>query len=357
MTQGRDQLSRLGWDEGFAAAFDAIAEPDLQPARVGVEHNHLYRVYTAVSEPLASVAGRLKHNAVGASSLPAVGDWVAIRPSTEGPAQIRAILPRRTCFSRKSAGNVTTQQVVAANIDTVFLVSGLDGDFNLRRIERYLVAASQSGAMPVVILNKADLATDVEEAVRTVRTSAPDVPIHTTSCEDKRGIEALLGYLEGGRTIALLGSSGVGKSSIINRLLGYDRQQTRTVRQNDKRGRHTTVHRELLLHPRDGVIIDTPGMRELRLWDTERALEATFDDVDALAVGCRFRDCRHRTEPGCAVRQAVTDGKLSADRLAHYLQLGDERVGLQQRRDELAQLTDKQRVQGVHRAPRQVPKR
>ena len=350
MTQGGDQLSRLGWDEDFAAAFDAIAEPGLQPARVGVEHNHLYRVYSALSEPLATVAGRLKHNAASASSLPAVGDWVAIRPSTEGPAQIRALLPRRTCFSRKSAGDTTTQQVVAANIDTVFLVSGLDGDFNLRRIERYLVAASQSGAMPVVVLNKADLATNAEEAVRTVRTSAPDVPIHTTSCEDNSGLNTLLHYLEGDRTIALLGSSGVGKSSIINRLLGYDRQQTRTVRRHGNRGRHTTVHRELLLHPHDGVIIDTPGMRELRLWDTERALEAMFDDVDALADGCRFRDCRHRTEPGCAVGQAVADGKLSADRLAHYLKLEDERVKLQQRRDELTKLTEKQRVKNVHRA-------
>ena len=352
-----DQLARLGWDENFAAAFDAIAEPDLQPARVGIEHNHLYRVYAARSEPLASVAGRLRYTAAGAEALPAVGDWVAIRPSAEGPAQIRALLPRRTCFSRKSAGDTTTQQVVAANIDTVFLVSGLDGDFNLRRIERYLVATTQSGATPVIVLNKADLAKDAEGAVRAVRERAPNVPIHTTSCAHANGFEPLLRYLSGGRTVALLGSSGVGKSSIINRLLGYDRQTTRTVRRQDSRGRHTTVHRELLLHPHDGVIIDTPGMRELRLWDTEDALETMFNDIDALAAGCRFRDCRHRGEPGCAVGQAVSDGTLTVDRLAHYHKLVDERTGLELRRDELAQLKDKTRAKSVPRTYRRVFKR
>ena len=357
MRRDRNQLPRLGWDRSFAAAFDAIEEPNLQPARVGVEHNHLYRVYTASSEVLASVAGKLRHHAGAASALPAVGDWVGIRPSEEGPAQIRALLPRRTCFSRKAAGDTTTEQVVAANVDTVFLVSGLDGDFNLRRIERYLVAASQSGAMPVIVLNKADLAADVDAAARAVRESAPDVPIHATSCHDNRGLEALPHYLSDGRTVALLGSSGVGKSSIINQLLGYDRQQTRPVRQHDSRGRHATVHRELLLHPHDGVIIDTPGMRELRLWDTEDALETVFDDVDALAAGCRFRDCRHRVEPGCAVQQAVADGRLSANRLAHYHKLEDERVRLEQRRDDLAQLADKQRVKSMHQLHRRVPKR
>ena len=357
VTHDGDQLVRLGWDQDFATAFDAIAEPGLQPARVGVEHNHLYRVYTAVSEPLASVAGGLRHAAAGAEALPAVGDWVAIRPTAEGPAQIRALLPRRTCFSRKSAGDTTTQQVVAANIDTVFLVSGLDGDFSLRRIERYLVATAQSGAKPVIVLNKSDLSEDADAAARAVSERAPDVPIHTTSCAQANGFDPLLRYLTEGRTVALLGSSGVGKSSIINRLLGYDRQTTRTVRRQDRRGRHTTVHRELLLHPRDGVIIDTPGMRELRLWDTADALETMFHDIDSLAGGCRFRDCRHRGEPSCAVDQAVSDGTLAVDRLAHYHKLGDERTGLDQRRDELAQLKDKTRVKTVHRTSRRVFKR
>ncbi len=357
MTPDTDRLARLGWNQHFADAFDKLAELDLVPARVGVEHNHLFRVYTASAEVLASAAGRLKHIAEAPSALPAVGDWVAMCPTADGPAQIRAILPRTTCFSRKAAGDTTKRQVVAANIDTVFLVSGLDGDFNPRRIQRYLVATSDSGAVPVIVLNKGDLAEDVEAALATLREMAAEVPIHVTSCEDGRGIDELARYLTDGHTVALLGSSGVGKSTLINRLLGYDRQRTRTVRRQDRRGRHTTVHRELLLHPDSGVIIDTPGMRELRLWDTSGGIETTFDDIEALVGSCRFRDCQHRTEPGCAVRQAVTNGKISVGRLAQYHQLQDERTTLGQRRDELTQLEEQRQQKRTHRESQRAPKR
>jgi len=352
----RSRLAQLGWDEFFEEAFTAIGQPYLQPARVGIEHNHLFRIYTASSEVLATVAGKLKHRADAPSALPAVGDWVAIRPGPEGPVQICALLPRRTCFSRRAAGDPTQEQVVAANIDTVFLVSGLDGDFSPRRIERYLTATSQSGAAPVIVLNKADVVADIDAVVAAIRETASTVPVHATSCKDGRGLAALTRYLEGGRTIALLGSSGVGKSTLINRLLGYDRQRTRAVRAHDSRGRHTTVHRELLLHPRGGVIIDTPGMRELRLWDTDRALETAFDDIDTLAASCRFRDCRHRTEPACAVRQAVDGGQLSAARLAHYQQLQDERGQLEQRQDELAQGAEKPRKKRVQHPSPRIPR-
>lgn len=357
MTLDTDRLVRLGWNQHFADEFDALGDPDVVPARVSVEHNHLFRVYTDSAELLASAAGKLKHLAESPSALPAVGDWVAIRPTSEGPAQITAILPRRTCFFRKAAGDATKRQVVAANIDTVFLVSGLDGDFNPRRIERYLVATSQSGAAPVIVLNKADMVADVREATDAIREIADDVPVHVMSCQDGSGVEILTRYLTDGHTVALLGSSGVGKSTIINRLLGHERQRTRTVREHDSRGRHTTVHRELLLHPSGGVIIDTPGMRELRLWDTGQSLETAFTDIDGLSDECRFRDCSHRTEPGCAVTQAMTDGRISAARMAHYHKLQDERAHLDTRRDELARLEEKQRVKKFHRLIRRIPNR
>ncbi len=352
MTRDPSGLVRLGWHPFFSDAFAALDDSGLEPARVCVEHNHLYRIRTSADEPerLARAAGSLKHAARGQAALPGVGDWVAVRPNRAGsggpggnddPTLIYAVLPRRTCFSRKAAGNVTAEQVVAANIDTVLIIAGLDGDFNVRRIQRYLVAATDSGATPVIVLNKTDLSDSVDRAVAATREIAPDVSIHCTSCAADAGLDALTTYVRTGQTCALLGSSGVGKSTIINRLLGVEKQQTRSVRKRDSRGRHTTVHRELLVHPAGGVIIDTPGMRELRLWDRHEAIEATFDDIEQLGEGCRFRDCEHRTEPRCAVQHAVASGALSATRLAHYHQLQDERRDLNQRRGDMTDRTAK----------------
>ncbi|MCY4600211.1 MAG: ribosome small subunit-dependent GTPase A [Acidobacteria bacterium] len=344
-------LEQLGWDGAFASALDAAGAPGLTPARVAIEHNHLYRVYTRDGELLAEASGSLRHAAAGPDGLPAVGDWVAIRVGGKRAA-IHAILPRRSCFARKAAGDPTQRQVVAANVDTVLLVSGLDGDFNPRRVERYLVAAAESGAAPVVVLNKADLCPSAADAVETIRAIAPRVPVHATSCAQPTGLDQLRAYLVPGRTVALLGSSGTGKSSIINHLLGSERQQTRRVHRRTSRGRHTTVHRELMLRPDGGVIIDTPGMRELRLWDTGQALEATFDDVDALAGDCRFRDCRHRSEPGCAVREAVAAGRLPAARLDHFRRLEIERTVLQERQQQLSRMTEARQDQPSRPAAR-----
>ena len=344
-------LEQLGWDGAFAAALDAAEAPGLTPARVAIEHNHLYRVYTRDGELLAEASGSLRHAAAGPDGLPAVGDWVAIRVGGKR-ASIHAILPRKSCFARKAAGDPTQRQVVAANVDTVLLVSGLDGDFNPRRVERYLVAAAESGAAPVVVLNKADLCPSASDAVETIRAIAPRVPVHATSCAQSTGLDQLKAYLVPGRTVALLGSSGTGKSSIINHLLGSERQQTRRVHRRTSRGRHTTVHRELMLRPAGGVIIDTPGMRELRLWDTGQALEATFDDVDALAGDCRFRDCRHRSEPGCAVREAVAAGRLPAARLNHFRRLEIERTVLQERQQQLSRMTEARQDQPSRPAAR-----
>ncbi len=346
------ELTLLGWDQSFAEAFAAVAAPGLVPARVVVEHNHLYRILTADGELLAEVAGSLRHAAAAGDVLPAVGDWVAVRLGAARRATIRAVLPRRSCFVRRAAGDPTRRQVVAANVDTVFLVAGLDGDFNPRRLQRYLAAAAESGAAPVVVLNKTDVCEAVDDAVAAIRALAPRVPLHATSCEKPHSLDVLAAYLTGGRTVALLGSSGVGKSTIVNHLLGSERQRTRSVRLRDGRGRHTTVRRELLVRPDGGVIIDTPGMRELQLWDTDRALEDVFDDIDALTGDCRFRDCRHRSEPGCAVRGAVAEGRLAAGRLAHFQRLEDERTELQARRDDLARMIEQRRPAGARPAGR-----
>lgn len=350
-------LGELGWDDGFADAFDALDEPGLVPARVGIELNHFYRVLTAAGERTARAAGRLRHRAAGQDELPAVGDWVAVTVNRQdGTATIRAVLPRRSSFSRKAAGEPTARQVVAANVDVVLLVAGLDGDFSPRRIERYLVAAADSGARPVVVLNKTDLEENVAARVAEVRAAAPGVPIHPTCCATGRGLDDLARYLAPGRTLALLGSSGAGKSTLVNRLLGAPRQKTQAVRPGDGRGRHTTIHRELIAAPGGGIVIDTPGMRELQLWDGDRGLEDAFAEIDALAGDCRFRDCRHRQEPGCAVRAAADAGRLPAIRLTHYLRLEDERTRLDRQRGELARLQEKleekKRTRTAHRAPR-----
>jgi ribosome biogenesis GTPase len=344
-------LEDLGWSDFFAEAFAPHAKQGLVPARVIRESRGVYGVTTGERELSAAASGRLWHGEEGGGA-PAVGDWVAVRLPTlpEEPGLIRAILPRKSKFSRKAAGARTDEQVVAANVDTVFLVTGLDHDFSPRRIERYLTASWESGANPVVLLNKSDLDAELDEHLLEVEGVAMGVPVHAISAKAGQGLEALAPYLGKGKTVSVLGSSGVGKSTLINRLLGTDTQRIGSVRQSDDRGRHTTTHRELFALPGGGLILDTPGMRELQLWEADEGLGGAFADIEELAAGCRFTDCSHSGEPGCAVEEAVTSGRLAAERLESWRKLQREVEQTRARQDGLARLREKQRVKAIHKA-------
>ena len=328
-------LTELGWNDALEAAFAPLADGTVVAGRVVLEHNHVYRVRTADGEHLAETSGRIKHLATGRRELPAVGDWVAVRVDRSGGRSvIRAILPRRSWFSRKAAGRETEEQIIAANIDTVLLVFGLDRPVNPRSIERYLVVARRSGADPVVVLNKADLVDDVAGAIAAATAAAGDAPVRAVSATADEQVGPLERYLRPGVTLALLGPSGAGKSTIVNRLVGREVLPTGEVRDWDARGRHTSVHRELVIREGGGLIIDTPGMRELALWDTDTPVAETFADIAELAAACRFRDCRHDREPGCAVKQAVEAGTIDADRYASFFKLRNEQEKTEKLRSE-----------------------
>jgi ribosome biogenesis GTPase len=294
---------------------------------------------------MAQAAGRIKYHATGRNELPSVGDWVALRLDTRQEAgTIRAILPRRTWFSRKAAGRETEEQVIAANVDAVLIVFGLDSPVKPRAIERYLTLARRSRVRPVIVLNKADLAEDVAADVAEVVAVAGESPVHVVSAVTGQGLDGVAAHLGPGVTMAVLGPSGAGKSSLVNRLIGTETLATGEVRDWDARGRHTSVHRQMLVVPGGGVIIDTPGMRELQLWDADEAVDDTFDEIAALAPGCRFRDCRHDVEPGCAVKAAVESGGVEADRYESYLKLRREQEATEKLRDERALLDVKRQA-------------
>ncbi len=316
-------LESLGWTAALADAALAHAADGHRPARIVAEDRGSYQVLGPDGEQRASVTGRFRHETSDPAAFPAVGDWVAVDTSPAGDTTIHAVMPRRSALVRQAAGRRTEAQVVGANLDLVFVVASLNGDLNLRRLERYIAVAWESGAEPVVLLSKADLADDNEATIAGVQAVAAGATVLVVSSFDGRGVDEVRALIGPGRTAAFVGSSGVGKSTLLNRLAGEERAAVQSIREDDARGRHTTTRRQIHLLPEGGLVLDTPGMRELALWDGE-GLDQSFADLDELALGCRFSDCAHDAEPGCAVQVAIQAGTLAADRLAAWRKLQKE---------------------------------
>jgi ribosome biogenesis GTPase len=346
-------LEDFGWNTFFESHCTNYQNENLLPARVSFQGRGMYRLMSECGELLAQIGGALRHEWLDSGDLPVCGDWVLVdKPASRERTVIRFLLPRKTFFSRKQAGTAMDRQVVAANVDTICLVSGLDSDFNPRRIERYLAIAWESGAYPVIVLNKADICLEVSDRVAEAMSLAPGVPVLAMSATDGRGIEDILNYTGQGQTIAFLGSSGVGKSSIVNQLLGRSIQEIREADSSTGRGLHTTSARQLFLLPSGGLIMDTPGMRELQIWSVNVGLDTAFDDIKALAEKCRFRDCNHQQEPGCCVQSAVLNGELDARRLTNYFKIRKEACYIDMKRAHSASWVEKERWKKVARAAR-----
>ena len=341
----RAELEELGWNDRFASAFDALGDEGVQPGRLSADYGTKFLVQLAGSAPLATLGSAIRE-----ARQVAVGDWVAVRHTSQS-TEIRAVLPRQSAITREAPGSETAAQVIAANVDLVFIATSADTDFNLRRIERLLTVAYQSGAAPVIVLTKVDL-NNPDPFEAELETIAAGVPLIAVSSRTGAGIEAVRLYLSAGKTAVLVGSSGVGKSTLINRLLGGEVLRTAEVHKSGQ-GRHTTSHRQLLKVPGGGLVIDTPGLREIQLWAGAEALAEVFLDIEELALRCRFTDCRHETEPGCAVVAALEGGTLEASRLNSYRKLQRELRAIEVKADVRLQIEERRKWKLIHKTVKQ----
>lgn len=333
-------IKEYGWDEHFEKEWEKITAPGMRPGRIIADYGQLLRVITGAGELVVSRPVKKPDEDMQL----AVGDWVALEYFDGGQtALVRVVLARKTKFSRAAAGIEVKEQIVAANVDTVFLIQSLNRDFNMRRLERYLIAAWESGAVPVVVLTKADCCDAVARRLAAVYATSPGVEVHAVSCVTGEGLEAVKEYFVPGKTVALLGSSGVGKSTLVNTLAGKELLKTQEIREDDSRGRHTTTHRELLLLPGGGLVLDTPGMRSLALWEADAGMEVMFGDIEGLISRCRFHDCKHQNEPGCAVREAMDTGILEMKRWESWLKLQRELAHLEAKKKGKLRFQEKQR--------------
>ncbi|WP_020528554.1 ribosome small subunit-dependent GTPase A [Flexithrix dorotheae] len=348
-------LNNLGWNNFFQQQINE-ENKGFEIARVAIQNKNNYILFSPNGELQGELSGKIQFTADDPSDLPKVGDWVLIIPfDGEKKAIIHEVLERKTKFSRKLPGSTTTEQIIATNLDLIFLVQGLDHNFNPRRLERYLMLARESGAEPVVILSKADLCENVEEKLKIIGKVAPNTKVFAVSVVSEKGLEEVKNLVHPGKTIAFTGSSGVGKSTLINWIAGEEIMETQEVREDDSRGRHTTTRREMILLENGGILIDTPGMRELQLWNAEEGFEQTFAEIEDLAAACKFQDCTHTVEKGCAVLAALEKGEMDVARYNSFLKLQREMDYLNASQDKKVYLERKRKNKVLHKMIKKLP--